>query len=381
MKRTVKFIPLLLVMFTAVGCRLVYAKASTSAIGKSGVGGNEESLYSKSPRPYNGLDLFVPIDKSYQFKDTFEDPLEFPSVEDIDFETASGIVDSDYVARSRNEPLPKFTRVATMKEELHINEKHDDLKFSPKDIYIERQHIMKIHSDLLWLYSRDVENFRNVYFGGEESIQHVVCEHLCYYEDGTVYNVYTYCDYDESNEAVGTFYSYFNKDENFLESEAKELFAINADSYVYYISGLGLNRVASEVEGHFKDSSSSYFAEDYSGLNHVGSVNYVRGENGQLLVVSDDNCIYSKSDLSDIPAGEESLLDSIEYHQNYTVMAFDCFSFTEDYETTSTSRATSGNVLRKETKRGRTSLEVTCATFYPDLAEYAEADDPSGLIH
>ena len=232
MKRTVKFIPLLLVMFTASSCKLVHAKASTSAIGKSGVGGNEESLYSKSPRPYNGLDLFVPIDKSYQFKDTLEDQLEFPGVEDIDFETASGIVDSDYVARSRNEPLPKFTRVATMKEELHINEKHDDLEFSPMDIYIERQHIMKIHSDLLWLYSRDVENFRTVYFGGEESIQHVVGEHLCYYEDGTVYNVYTYCNYDESNEAVGTFYSYFNKDEGFLESEAKELFAINADSFV-----------------------------------------------------------------------------------------------------------------------------------------------------
>ena len=177
MKRTVKFIPLLLVMFTASSCRLVYAKASTSAIGKSGVGGNEESLYSKSPRPYNGLDLFVPIDKSYQFKDTLEDQLEFPGVEDIDFETARGIVDSDYVARSRNEPLPKFTRVATMKEELHINEKHDDLEFSPMDIYIERQHIMKIHSDLLWLYSRDVENFRTVYFGGEESIQHVVGDH------------------------------------------------------------------------------------------------------------------------------------------------------------------------------------------------------------
>ena len=135
------------------------------------------------------------------------------------------------------------------------------------------------------------------------------------------------------------------------------------------------------MEAHFKDSSSSYFAEDYSGLNHVGNVNYIRGENGQLLVVSDDNCTYTKSDLIDIPAGEESLLDSIEYHQSYTVMAFDCFSFTEDYETTSTSRATSGNVLRKETKRGRTSLEVTCATFYPDLVEYTEADDPSGLIH
>ena len=380
MKRTVKFIPLLLVMFTAVGCKLVSVKSSQ--------GGNEESHLeesraqgSKSRQPYNGLDLFVPIDKSYQFRDTLEDQLEFQGVEEIDFETAKGIVDNDYVARSRTEPLPKFTRVETKKEELHINEKHDDLEFSPIDIYIERQHIMKINSDMLWLYSRDVENFRTVYFGGEESIQHIVGEHLCYYKDGTIYNVYTYCNYDESNEAVGTFYSYFNKDEDFLEREAKELFAINADSFVYYINGFGLNRVASEVEAHFKDSSSSYFAEDYSRLNHVGNVNYVRGENGQLLVVSDDNCTYTKGDLSDIPAGEESLLESIEYHQSYTVIALDCFSFTEDYETTSTSRATSGSVLRKETKRGRTSLAVTCGTFYPDLVEYAEADDPSGLIH
>lgn len=379
MKRTVKFIPLLLVAFTASGCKLVSVKSSQ--------GGNEESHLeesraqgSKSRQPYNGLDLFVPIDKSYQFRDTLEDQLEFQGVEEIDFETAKGIVDNDYVARSRNEPLPKFTRVETKKEELHINEKHDDLEFSPMDIYIERQHIMKINSDMLWLYSRDVENFRTVYFGGEESIQHIVGEHLCYYKDGTVYNVYTYCNYDESNEAVGTFYSYFNKDEDFLEREAKELFAINADNYVYYINGFGLNRVASEAEAHFKDSSSSYFAEDYSRLNHVGNVNYVRGENGQLLVVSDDNCTYTKGDLSDMPAGEESLLESIEYHQSYTVIALDCFSFTEDYETSSTSRATSGSVLRKETKHGRTSLAVTCGTFYPDLVEYAEADDPSGLI-
>ena len=132
---------------------------------------------------------------------------------------------------------------------------------------------------------------------------------------------------------------------------------------------------------NFQESSLFYKASDYYHLDRVTTLNYVRCQNGWLIVGAHDNCIYTKNDLKYIPESEESILDSVEYHQDHVVIASDCFAFTNDYETTSTSRATSGNVLRKETKRGRTSLEVTCGTFYPDLVEYTEADDPSGLIH
>ncbi|MBQ2052670.1 MAG: hypothetical protein II494_03160, partial [Bacilli bacterium] len=208
MKRTVKFIPLLLVMFTASSCRLVYAKASTSAIGKSGVGGNEESLYSKSPRPYNGLDLFVPIDKSYQFRNALEDPIELPDGEDVDYGTAKDFVDNNYLAHLETDPLPEFTLTETRIEEAHIIENHEDNASAPRDIYIEWQGVRKARSESLWAYSRTVQKTTTYNFSGDESIHHVVGEHLCYFKGGTVYNVYTYCDYDESNEGVGTFYSY-----------------------------------------------------------------------------------------------------------------------------------------------------------------------------
>ena len=381
MKRTVKFIPLLLAMFTASSCKLVYAKASTSAIGKSGVGGNEESLYSKSPRPYNGLDLFVPIDKSYQFRNALEDPIELPDGEDVDYGTAKDFVDNNYLAHLETDPLPEFTLTETRIEEAHIIENHEDNASAPRDIYIEWQGVRKARSESLWAYSRTVQKTTTYNFSGDESIHHVVGEHLCYFKGGTVYNVYTYCDYDESNEAVGTFYSYFNRDEGYSEKDAGPLFAINANDYVYFTGGLGVNAVDEKVMANFQESSLFYKAGDYYHLDRVTTLNYVRCQNGWLIVGAHDNCIYTKNDLKYIPESEESILDSVEYHQDHVVIASDCFAFTNDYETTSTSRATSGNVLRKETKCGRTSLAVTCGTFYPDLAEYAEADDPSGLIH
>ena len=97
MKRTVKFLPLLLVMFTAASCKLVYAKSSKEDVDYSGASA-KPSPNTAGARSSSGV--FVPIDKSWEFVDDIADPVPSSGGQAVDYQAAKDIVDGDYLPGS-----------------------------------------------------------------------------------------------------------------------------------------------------------------------------------------------------------------------------------------------------------------------------------------
>lgn len=381
MKRTVKFIPLLLVMFTASSCRLVYVKSS-----KAETSGEYSRTPSKSwpstsnTRSSNSQkDTFTPIVESWQFRDDFTDTVNQPGGPLVDYSAAKDIIDNDYLPRLASDPLFKLTKTITLVDELEAPDKFKVGSAYAMSEHHERQDITMIHSDLLWEYTRVVDNRITYYFDSlDTTADHAVFENLRYYEDGYIYNVHTKLYYQEGNEDYGMVSSYFNKTRVASEDAVRSQFAINSMDYVYFNATLGLDMVKSRIDDNFFNSSDYYRPVSTVFDGTTSNIYYTRGGDDALMVQSDDSLTYGKDDMT---SGGERALDHVDYHQDFMVVTPNCHDFTELYETTVTSKTSSGETIREERRHGRTTLIDACDVFYPDLSKYPERDDPDDPIY
>lgn len=165
MKRTVKFIPLLLVMFTASSCKLVYAKSSKEDVDYSGA--------PSKPSPSTS-GVFVPIDKSWEFVDDIADPIPSSGGQAVGYQAAKDIVDGDYLPNLTNDPLRKMTYVSTLVEDNGATEIAKACGETEMNVHHERQNVTKIDSELLWSYARVVDNRIIIRFGGADSVRRTV---------------------------------------------------------------------------------------------------------------------------------------------------------------------------------------------------------------
>ena len=381
MKRTVKFLPLLLVMFTAASCKLVYAKSYQA---------ETSGEYSRTPsKPWPSTsntrssnsqkDTFTPIVESWQFRDDFTDTVNLPDGPLLDYSAAKDIIDNDYLPSLASDPLSKLTKTITLVDELDAPEKFRVGSASAMTEHHERQDITMIHSDLLWEYTRVVDNRITYYFDSPNAMaDHAVYENLRYYEDGYIYNVHTKLFYQEGNEDYGTASSYFNKTRVTSEDAARKQFAINSMDYVYFNATQGLDMVKSRIDDNFFNSSDYYRPVSTLFDRTTSNIHYTRGRDNALMVQSDDSLTYGKDDLIN---GGERTLDYVDYHQDFMVVTPNCHDFTELYETTVTSKTSSNETIREERKHGRTTLIDACDVFYPDLSKYPERDDPDNPIY
>ena len=381
MKRTVKFLPLLLVMFTASSCKLVYVKSYKA---------ETSGEYSRTPsKPWPSTsntrssnshkDTFTPIVESWQFRDDFTDTVNLPDGPLLDYSAAKDIIDNDYLPSLASDPLSKLTKTITLVDELDAPQKFRVGSASAMTEHHERQDITMIHSDLLWEYTRVVDNRITYYFDSPNAMaDHAVYENLRYYEDGYIYNVHTKLFYQEGNEDYGTASSYFNKTRVTSEDAARKQFAINSMDYVYFNATQGLDMVKSRIDDNFFNSSDYYRPVSTLFDRTTSNIHYTRGRDGALMVQSDDSLTYGKDDLIN---GGERTLDYVDYHQDFMVVTPNCHDFTELYETTVTSKTSSNETIREERKHGRTTLIDACDVFYPDLSKYPERDDPDNPIY
>ena len=368
MKRTVKFLPLLLVMFTAASCKLVYAKSSKEDVDYSG------ALSKPSPSTSGA---FVPIDKSWEFVDDIADPVPSSDGQLVDYQAAKDIVDGDYLPNLTNDPLRKMTYVSTLVERNWATEIAKVCGEADMIVHHERQNVTKIDSDLLWSYARVVDNRIISRFRGPGSARRTVLESLNYYENGYLYHVYTKLDYYEDNQDAATKYSYFNKRAISYEN-AKSVFAIDSMDYVYFNDKYGLDSANLRLESLFLDGCDYYrMAYDHASR----TVNYLCGESNDLTVYLNDSRAYEKGELGNYPLNEGDVLSSVDYSMNYLTVTPDNREFTEVYETRVTPRTSSGDNIREVVKRGRTSLLDGCKVIYPDLSKYPERDDPDDPIY
>ena len=381
MKRTVKFLPLLLVMFTASSCKLVYVKSYKA---------ETSGEYSRTPsKPWPSTsntrssnsqkDTFTPIVESWQFRDDFTDTVNLPDGPLLDYSAAKDIIDNDYLPSLASDPLSKLTKTITLVDELDAPQKFRVGSASAMTEHHERQDITMIHSDLLWEYTRVVDNRITYYFDSPNAMaDHAVYENLRYYEDGYIYNVHTKLYYQEGNEDYGTASSYFNKTRVTSEDAARKQFAINSMDYVYFNATQGLDMVKSRIDDNFFNSSDYYRPVSTIFDRTTSNIHYTRGESNALMVQSDDSLTYGKDDLIN---GGERALDYVDYHQDFMVVTPNCHDFTELYETRVTSKTSSNETIREERKHGRTTLIDACDVFYPDLSKYPERDDPDNPIY
>ena len=381
MKRTVKFLPLLLVMFTASSCKLVYVKSYRA---------ETSGEYSRTPsKPWPSTsntrssnsqkDTFTPIVESWQFRDDFTDTVNLPDGPLLDYSAAKDIIDNDYLPSLASDPLSKLTKTITLVDELDAPQKFRVGSASAMTEHHERQDITMIHSDLLWEYTRVVDNRITYYFDSPNAMaDHAVYENLRYYEDGYIYNVHTKLYYQEGNEDYGTASSYFNKTRVTSEDAARKQFAINSMDYVYFNATQGLDMVKSRIDDNFFNSSDYYRPVSTIFDRTTSNIHYTRGESNALMVQSDDSLTYGKDDLIN---GGERALDYVDYHQDFMVVTPNCHDFTELYETRVTSKTSSNETIREERKHGRTTLIDACDVFYPDLSKYPERDDPDNPIY
>jgi hypothetical protein len=376
MKRTVKFLPLLLVMFTAASCKLVYAKPSKEDIDYSGAS-SKPSPNTAGARSSSGV--FVPIDKSWEFVDDIADPVPSSGGQAVDYQAAKDIIDNDYLPSLASDPLSKLTKTITLVDELDAPQKFRVGSASAMTEHHERQDITMIHSDLLWEYTRVVDNRITYYFDSPNAMaDHAVYENLRYYEDGYIYNVHTKLFYQEGNEDYGTASSYFNKTRVTSEDAVRSQFAINSMDYVYFNATQGLDMVKSRIDDNLFSSSDYYRPVSTLFDRTTSNIHYTRGTDNALMVQSDDSLTYGKDDLTN---GGEHTLDHVDYHQDFMVVTPNCHDFTELYETTVTSKTSSNETIREERKHGRTTLIDACDVFYPDLSKYPERDDPDNPIY
>ena len=381
MKRTVKFLPLLLVMFTAASCRLVYVKSY-----RAETSGEYSRTHSKpwpstsNTRSSNSQkDTFTPIVESWQFRDDFTDTVNWPGGQLVGYQAAKDIIDNDYLPSLASDPLSKLTKTITLVDELDAPEKFRVGSASAMTEHHERQDMTMIHSDLLWEYTRVVDNRITYYFDSPNAMaDHAVYENLRYYEDGYIYNVHTKLYYQEGNEDCGTVSSYFNKTRVGSEDAVRSQFAINSMDYVYFNATQGLDMVKSRIDDNFFNSSDYYRPVSTIFDRTTSNIHYTRGESNALMVQSDDSLTYGKDDLT---SGGERALDYVDYHQDFMVVTPNCHDFTELYETTVTSKTSSNETIREERKHGRTTLIDVCDVFYPDLSKYPERDDPDNPIY
>ncbi len=376
MKRTVKFLPLLLVMFTAASCKLVYAKPSKEDVDYSGAP-SKPSPNTAGARSSSGV--FVPIDKSWEFVDDIADPVPSSGGQAVDYQAAKDIIDNDYLPSLASDPLSKLTKTITLVDELDAPEKFRVGSASAMTEHHERQDITMIHSDLLWEYTRVVDNRITYYFDSPNAMaDHAVYENLRYYEDGYIYNVHTKLFYQEGNEDYGTASSYFNKTRVTSEDAVRSQFAINSMDYVYFNATQGLDMVKSRIDDNLFNSSDYYRPVSTLFDRTTSNIHYTRGRDNALMVQSDDSLTYGKDDLIN---GGERTLDYVDYHQDFMVVTPNCHDFTELYETRVTSKTSSNETIREERKHGRTTLIDACDVFYPDLSKYPERDDPDNPIY
>ena len=376
MKRTVKFLPLLLVMFTAASCKLVYAKPSKEDVDYSGAP-SKPSPNTAGARSSSGT--FVAIDKSWEFVDDIADPVPSSGGQAVDYQAAKDIIDNDYLPSLASDPLSKLTKTITLVDELDAPQKFRVGSASAMTEHHERQDITMIHSDLLWEYTRVVDNRITYYFDSPNATaDHAVYENLRYYEDGYIYNVHTKLYYQEGNEDYGTASSYFNKTRVGSEDAVRSQFAINSMDYVYFNATQGLDMVKSRIDDNFFNSSDYYRPVSTIFDRTTSNIHYTRGESNALMVQSDDSLTYGKDDLTN---GGERTLDYVDYHQDFMVVTPNCHDFTELYETTVTSKTSSNETIREERRHGRTTLIDACDVFYPDLSKYPERDDPDNPIY
>ena len=381
MKRTVKFLPLLLVMFTAASCKLVYAKSYKA---------ETSGEYSRTPsKPWPSTsntrssnsqkDTFTPIVESWQFRDDFTDTVNLPDGPLLDYSAAKDIIDNDYLPSLASDPLSKLTKTITLVDELDAPEKFRVGSASAMTEHHERQDITMIHSDLLWEYTRVVDNRITYYFDSPNAMaDHAVYENLRYYEDGYIYNVHTKLFYQEGNEDYGTASSYFNKTKVGSEDAVRSQFAINSMDYVYFNATQGLDMVKSRIDDNLFNSSDYYRPVSTLFDRTTSNIHYTRGIDNALMVQSDDSLTYGKDDLIN---GGERTLDYVDYHQDFMVVTPNCHDFTELYETRVTSKTSSNETIREERKHGRTTLIDACDVFYPDLSKYPERDTPDDPIY
>lgn len=148
--------------------------------------------------------------------------------------------------------------------------------------------------------------------------------------------------------------------------------------YVYFNDKDSLDRANLRLESIFLDGCDYYrMAYDHASR----TVNYLCGESNDITVYFNDLRVYEKGELGNYPLNEGDVLSSVDYSMDYLAVTPNNREFTEVYETRVTPRTSSGDAIREVIKRGRTTLLDGCKVIYPDLVEYAEADDPSGLIH
>ena len=374
MKRTVKFLPLLLVMFTAASCKLVYAKSSKEDV--------DYSAAPSKPSPNtagarSSLGTFVAIDKSWEFVDDIADPVPSSDGQLVDYQAAKDIVDGDYLPNLTNDPLRKMTYVSTLVEDNGATEIAKACGEADMIVHHERQNVTKIDSDLLWSYARVVDNRMIYRFGGPDSVRRTVFESLNYYENGYLYHVYTKLDYYEDSQEAAAKYSYFNKRAISYEN-AKSVFAIDSMDYVYFNDKYGLDSANLRLESLFLDGCDNYrMAYDHASR----TVNYLCGESNDLTVYLNDSRAYEKGELGNYPLNEGDVLSSVDYSMDYLTVTPDNREFTEVYETRVTPRTSSGDIIREVVKRGRTTLLYGCKVIYPDLSKYPERNDPDDPIY
>ena len=374
MKRTVKFLPLLLVMFTAASCKLVYAKSSKEDVDYSGAP-SKPSPNTAGARSSSGT--FVAIDKSWEFVDDIADPVPSSGGQAVDYQAAKDIVDGDYLPNLTNDPLRKMTYVSTLVEDNGATEIAKACGEADMSVHHERQNVTKIDSDLLWSYARVVDNRIISQFRGPGSVRRTVFESLNYYENGYLYHVYTKLDYYEDKPGGGTRNSYFNKRAISYEN-AKSVFAIDSMDYVYFNDKYGLDSANLRMESLFLDGCDNYrMAYDHASR----TINYLCGESNDLTVYLNDSRAYEKGELGNYPLNEGDVLSSVDYRMDYLAVTPDNREFTEVYETRVTPKTSSGDIIREVVKRGRTTLLYGCKVIYPDLSKYPERNDPDDPIY
>ena len=289
---------------------------------------------------------------------------------------AENLVNNDISQFPREQSLHRKTAITSNKKESHVMvNRRPTSTYSIKDLIEEKHTITQIDSDRKWEYIRNVEDTTTVYFAEGTIYRHFIVEQLFFVKDDYEYRVFANQCYYEGTEGDDTFNAYYYKKP--VSQESSHDFRINLQDYTYFYSRPCFDKIEKSVKSNFNNSSSFYRSRNLTKERNPIYEYHTSGEKGDFGCVAADDYTYRFSDLNDYPHDEESVLHTINYHQDYLLNISNYFTYDEDFLTKSISKSADGTVIRDETMQGRKKIFEECEVFYPDLSRIQEKQSDS----